>query len=245
MSGADDKKWVWLFLKIGGGILVLWCVSAFTIVYSIDASDRRAEFGDMFGAVNALFSGLAFAGLMVTIWMQKEDLRIQQEEIKKQNETLARQQFEATFFQMLKLFDERRKSVKFGEQGGSRAFDTFRTNALQKLPNGRPDSFHIIMKEKDYEQELGPYLRQYENLCRLTAESRIALKDIYWRLLRDLLSGPEAILILFYASSIFEHSKRLKMIIEDSGLLLNINQDEKWNLNLADGWNPDAFKEIV
>ena len=74
MSSADDKKWVWLFLKIGGGILVLWGVSAFIIVYTIDASDRRAEFGDMFGAVNALFSGFAFAAFIVTLWMQRQEI---------------------------------------------------------------------------------------------------------------------------------------------------------------------------
>ena len=42
----------------------------------------------MFGAVNALFSGLAFAFLIYTIWLQPEELRLQREELKMQREAL-------------------------------------------------------------------------------------------------------------------------------------------------------------
>jgi hypothetical protein len=36
--------------------------------------------GDAFGAVNALFSGLAFAGVVVALWLQREQMRIQSHE---------------------------------------------------------------------------------------------------------------------------------------------------------------------
>jgi hypothetical protein len=38
-------------------------------------------FGDMFGAVNALFSGLALAGVVCAILLQREELRLQREEL--------------------------------------------------------------------------------------------------------------------------------------------------------------------
>jgi hypothetical protein len=74
----------------------------------------------MFGAVNALFSGLAFAGLIATLLYQKEELKLQQEELQQtreelkgqreefeeQNKTLKRQRFENTFFNMLSLQQE-------------------------------------------------------------------------------------------------------------------------------------------
>ncbi len=44
----------------------------------------------MFGAVNALFSGLAFAGIIYTIFLQKEELALQREELKANREELAR-----------------------------------------------------------------------------------------------------------------------------------------------------------
>lgn len=44
----------------------------------------------MFGAVNALFSGLAFAGIIYTIFLQKEELALQREELKANRDELAR-----------------------------------------------------------------------------------------------------------------------------------------------------------
>ena len=42
----------------------------------------RGQFGDMFGVVNTLFSGLAFAGVIYAILLQREDLTLQREELK-------------------------------------------------------------------------------------------------------------------------------------------------------------------
>ena len=36
----------------------------------------RGQFGDVFGAVNALFSGFAFAGLIYTVFLQREELSV-------------------------------------------------------------------------------------------------------------------------------------------------------------------------
>ncbi|MDR6554663.1 hypothetical protein [Paenibacillus qinlingensis] len=44
---------------------------------------KRGTFGDMFGAVNSLFSGLAFAGIIYTIYLQRKELTLQREEIQK------------------------------------------------------------------------------------------------------------------------------------------------------------------
>lgn len=62
-------------------ILILWALSIVFIVFGLDNWSDRGTFGDAFGAVNALFSGLAFAGLIYTIVLQKEDLKIQRNEI--------------------------------------------------------------------------------------------------------------------------------------------------------------------
>ena len=51
----------------------------------------RGAFGDMFGALGALFSGLAFAGLIVTMLQQREDLLNQKDEIKLQRKDLEAQ----------------------------------------------------------------------------------------------------------------------------------------------------------
>ena len=72
-------------------------------------------FGDSSGAMNALFSALAFAGVIFAIILQKKELELQREELEQtreelkgqkkeliqQNDTLRRQRFENTFFQMM------------------------------------------------------------------------------------------------------------------------------------------------
>lgn len=41
----------------------------------------RGQIGDSFGAVNALFSGLAFAGVIITILLQRDELELQRKEL--------------------------------------------------------------------------------------------------------------------------------------------------------------------
>jgi hypothetical protein len=50
----------------------------------------RGQFGDLFGVVNALFSGLAFAGLIYAILLQREDLSLQRNELEMTREELRR-----------------------------------------------------------------------------------------------------------------------------------------------------------
>lgn len=82
-----------------------------------DAINDRGTFGDMFGAVNAVFSGLAFAGIIISLYMQRIDLKNQKEqlelnyeevkqtnkEFKIQNETLQIQKFENQYYKMIDL----------------------------------------------------------------------------------------------------------------------------------------------
>lgn len=50
----------------------------------------RGQFGDVFGAANALFSGLAFAGLIYAILLQREDLELQRKELEMTRQELTR-----------------------------------------------------------------------------------------------------------------------------------------------------------
>lgn len=101
-------------------VVVLWFSSWLIITHYIKDPTNQGTFGDTFGAVNALFSGLAFAGLIATLLYQKEELKLQREELQQtreelkgqreefeeQNKTLKRQRFENTFFNMLSLQQE-------------------------------------------------------------------------------------------------------------------------------------------
>lgn len=106
--------------------LVLFLANLCLVFLPYDENER-GTFGDQFGAVNALFSGLAFAGLIYTIILQRRDLKLQRRDLRlqreelaltrkemeeqtaefeKQNETLKIQRFENTFFNMMSQFQE-------------------------------------------------------------------------------------------------------------------------------------------
>lgn len=128
MKMGQYTKWitkniVWLMF---GGVILLFLLN-FSMVFFVSDKDTRGTFGDQFGAVNALFSGLAFTGLIYTIILQRRDLAIQRRDLQLQrkeleltrgelqnqteqytiqNKTLAVQRFENTFFQMLTLHHE-------------------------------------------------------------------------------------------------------------------------------------------
>lgn len=104
-------------------VVIVAFVANFSLVFTHYSKDARGAFGDQFGAVNALFSGLAFAGLIYTIILQRRDLKLQRQEMKeqtrefkKENETLRIQRFENTFFNMLSQFQEVVNNITYSYQ---------------------------------------------------------------------------------------------------------------------------------
>jgi hypothetical protein len=73
------------------GIIVAWLLFGGILpVWISESTADRGSFGDMFGAVNALFSGLALAGVIYAILMQREELALQREELRATRSELAR-----------------------------------------------------------------------------------------------------------------------------------------------------------
>ena len=60
------------------------------IIFFLENWSDRGTFGDLFGAVNALFSALAFAVLIYTIVLQREEIRQNREEIVLNRKELAK-----------------------------------------------------------------------------------------------------------------------------------------------------------
>jgi hypothetical protein len=56
-----------------------WILNLTMALFLIKDWAERGQFGDMFGAVNALFSGLAFAGVIFAILLQRQEIDDQRE----------------------------------------------------------------------------------------------------------------------------------------------------------------------
>lgn len=153
--------------KPGGLVLIsiavasVWALTFFVRPFFGLNWTEAGQSGDMFGAVNALFSGLAFAGLIFTIAFQRreneEQRRIQQMELEEQRRELELQRqdsdrsrrelnlqrFENTLFGLLRNFNEHVNSIQINRIVGpsdSKVLEVVRGRAairelMSKLPN--------------------------------------------------------------------------------------------------------------
>jgi len=85
-------------------IALTWPVSELSI-------EKSGVFGDSFGLLTSLFSGLAFAGLIITIVMQKDELAMQREELKLQRNALEAQVKELQSMSKYSALDQVRSMV--------------------------------------------------------------------------------------------------------------------------------------
>lgn len=107
-------------LLLSLGVFFIWLIALFSTNWWFGDWAKSAPFGDSFGAINALFSGLALGGIIYTIFLQKKELGLQRkelratrEEFKIQNRTLRLQRFESTFFNLLSLHHQITDSIDY------------------------------------------------------------------------------------------------------------------------------------
>jgi hypothetical protein len=63
-------------------ILLVWAGSGAFLYWYHPKPEEHGTFGDMFGAINALFSGWAFLGVVIAIILQRQELEMQRQEIR-------------------------------------------------------------------------------------------------------------------------------------------------------------------
>lgn len=64
-------------------VALLWAASIPLVLHFFPAPVEAGTFGDMFGAVNALFSGLAFAGVIYALILQDNETKQNTEQFQK------------------------------------------------------------------------------------------------------------------------------------------------------------------
>jgi hypothetical protein len=107
---------------------------------------QRGQYGDMFGAINALFTGLAFAGLIITIILQSQELKLQRKELgqtraefKQQNNTLILQRFENTFFNLISLHHQIVGAIDFTYYSEKRMLDQLSARTAFSMVTAGPE----------------------------------------------------------------------------------------------------------
>ena len=110
-------------------LLLIFIIYYVTVRYFFPNIAESGQFGDMFGGINAVFSGFAFLGVIYAIILQREDLELQRKEL------------ELTRQELKKSAEAQTKQVKQMEKSAC-------LNALSALIN-----FHATMATSFYRDQ--------------------------------------------------------------------------------------------
>lgn len=212
------------------------------------------------GMVNPILTFLTFLGLLWTVILQQQTLKHAQAEskevrnaMKAQQEALERQNFEATFFNMLNLHNSMIGAMDLRSNGqvvaqGRDCFKTFyarfklaysgtkAANERQRIAKAY-DSFI-----KRYRQDLGHYFRYLYNVIRFIEGSAVD-KGRYMKLLRAQLSDYELLLLFYSCQS--EVGENFKPYVEEYSLLDNISREKLLAPSHLRLLEPSAFDEMI
>ncbi len=239
-KGAVTTRILWFAMA---GVFAAW---GLVWVFILPLEDR-GTIGDMFGVVNALFSGLAFIGIIYTILLQSRELQLQRRELSltrteiegqklqlvAQNETLRRESFEHTFFALLRLQSDILGTMDVrGPDGQSvKGRDCFRlfckrfrvcyAEHLDRHPQA-PELERINAAYGRFfdenQAELEHYFRSLYNTVKFVKISEVNEKRFYTNLVRSQLSSYEVVLLFYSCLSDFGRDK-FKPLLEEFALL--------------------------
>jgi hypothetical protein len=221
-------------------VLAAWFTypSLLSFVFSesdIKTASSLGTFGDSFGALNTLFSGLAVFGVSLSLILQGREIASNRRELRRQRDSLALQQFEGTLFNLLGLHTSSTNSLEIQPRLGQiiRGKGVF-----QHLYEGLEGDRYLAEIGVDHAESLSNtqtylllfasnsgILRQHietlRQICRFVARSAPRPDHDYGAYIRAAISPHEAILLLLHCLA-HPNDKELKEHICAFGLLENI-----------------------
>jgi len=195
-------------------------------------------FGDSFGALNTLFSGLAFAGIAYSIKIQREELQQAKEQNEQQKKDSDRQKFESIFFQLLQLYTTQVQNLTYRSCTGRPCFsfiqrelfkwffdqDSYKYQDGKRLNEADGDrlirAYETFFNEK-IEGILGHYFRNFCNIVKFIDETKTLTsndKKFFVGILNAQLDSHE-IMLLFFNGLSKHGAEEFKRLIERYALL--------------------------
>jgi hypothetical protein len=242
---SDDEKLPSLrYLIFGCVVIVVICVAyaIFLISFWFQKSDQHPLFGDMFGILNTAFTGLAFAGLIYAVYLQRreisqnnEELRAHRREIEGQDQYYSQQLFTDQFFQLVKAWQEIVHHTDFNQAHGRQAFHLMNLELKDLLKIGG-DTNRVAHTREEINEEYQRFYDLYAvvpmgNVFRLlyhivkfvdeNSELTDQEKHKFVRLVRAHLADSELSLLFFNGLSV--HGVKFFDLIEKYDLLQNFS----------------------
>lgn len=147
LSNSDESLLKALHLMLVSGVsLLLFALGVNLLIGIPKDGSQLGTFGDFLGGVlNPIFTLMTFFGVIVTIALQKLELRAAREEYKKSADALSTQAIENTFFNMVNLHNRITSEIKFSTNGFKIKKDLLADG--EKLKNPDDSNFIKIAKE--------------------------------------------------------------------------------------------------
>ncbi|MHA7899465.1 MAG: putative phage abortive infection protein [Henriciella sp.] len=209
----------------------------------------RGTFGDSFGISNSLFSGLALAGVIYAIILQRAEIGLTRQELRRtkdildqqskslklQNEETKKQIFENTFFQLLRVFSDLTEGLDLAVDSqttatGKDVFMAFerrltRIDRQTRKTGATPDHKETYRQlYRQAQNDLGHYFRMLYTILKSVDESSVDNKKFYTNIIRAQLSNAELHMILY--NGVSDHGKeRLKPLLETYEFFDNLPLD--------------------
>jgi len=231
--------------------MVLWAIYTYIVncFYKhncIPYAEQMGFYGDSFGGINAIFSVLAFFGVLITISLQERGLKIQLnglknqwKHIKAQELNIKKQQFDTTFFNMCNLLQQIVTDLRYEDFEGNKIqgryifyylFNTARFDYKGKQYRGMEDYLKRHGRTDFEIQELtmnfDHYFRYLYRILKYIDKNDFFSDDKkyeYAGTLRGMLSRSE-LLWIFY-NGLTENGEKLKPLLEKYSMLKNIRKE--------------------
>lgn len=244
----NNRGWCFIILILVF-VLVLWFFYPFwsylykDYFYNTELSEMGV-FGDSYGALNTLFSALAFTGIIASIYFQREELKATREELEAtryemknqgkqfeaQTKALDLQVFENTFFNMLKLHGDIVESLSVRTRTGVEYKGRYGFKVLCEGYSSFREGLECIPEYNVYyirnEECLGHYFRVLYQILSLVDNSVLGedKKRKYIDILRAQLSVYELVLLIIHTLS--KHGgENYKCLVEKYSLLEYISKN--------------------
>ena len=272
MASDNRGDWSWLVPAVLIVVVILVMIGAGLYIPEVyNKPNSAGEFGDMFGGVNALFSGLAFVGVIYAILLQRRELQLQREELEytrfelkgqkeqleAQNQTFRQQSFDNAFFRMVALHHQLVSTIDLRE-GSANASATIvgrdcfvefytrlrnRSMDTNRFPRGATyESLRIVYAEL-YKEIQADVGNYFRNLYHIIKfVDRSQVDDK--RMYTNLVRAQlssHELLLLFYNCLTHLGEEKFKPLIEKYALLKNMPIDELIDESHTRWYTTDAF----
>lgn len=262
----------WFFIAVSLPLLVfLFWFNYPIVVWYLQGRSPVTEyaelgtFGDMYGALNTLFSGLAFSAVVVTLLLQKRQLAVSQLELKmtrdemtnqsslfaRQTNVMNQQLFEGTLFQLLKLYQEHIAKISceglVGVEALSRVCRKICDNVQPKI--GSKDLNYSGYDESMYDSEISSVITPLSlvlNILKYIHDSTLIAgenKQFYVDLVKSSLSNTELCLIAIVVS----HDEKLRaysIYLEMFSLFDNLTATTEFPFNVFPMFKMTAYRHL-